>query len=290
VYDSRERAQQREKAMQIRWLAAITLTLSLTRVADAQSVGRMLESDFKNAGKDMLSIWGSPFDSKGRDWAGVAAALAATGIAMFADQEVADWATEHDTGGVFSSIKEVRRGGKLYTGKYVVPPIAALYIVGIATKNQGLRDAVLGCGASWISGSLSRKALYLVVGRARPDTMPNNPQHWTVPGHSEWQMHSFPAGHLENVMACASFWNNRFDLGIAEPAIWAVAAAVGVGRTLDRGHWFSDHVLGGIAGYAIGREVARRSLAREAARSSATPSVNVSPSPGGVSLNLHWSF
>jgi hypothetical protein len=35
-----------------------------------------------------------------------------------------------------------------------------------------------------------------------------------------------------------------------------------VGRIADGGHWTSDTVLGGILGYAVGREVARRSLER----------------------------
>ena len=261
----------------------------LPRIADAQSVAKQLEYDLSHAGKDMMSIFTAPFDSKGRDWLTVAAALGVTGVSMFADQAVDDWAVRDSASGLFDAIKPVRRGGKLYSGKYVVPPIAAAYIIGLATNSQDTRDAVMGCAASWLSQSAMRKAFYLLVGRARPDTMPDNPHHWTFPGGSEWQLHSFPAGHFGNVMACASFWNHRFRMGYAEPVIYAFAGAVALGRIADQGHWFSDHIAGGIFGYAVGREVARRSLRRAKGLPHA-PVFGVSPSANGVEVNLRWTF
>ena len=183
-------------------------------------------------------------------------------------------------------------GGVAYTGKFVVPPVAALYVVGIAMKNQGMRDAVMGCAASWLSESAVRKSTYLLVSRQRPDTSPNNPNKWSVPGDWEnWQLHSFPAGHFANVMACASFWNNRFELGFAEPVIYAVAGAVGIGRIADAGHWTSDTVLGGILGYAIGREVARRSQARHDGKpDNRRAQFQFSPEPGGATVGLKISY
>jgi membrane-associated phospholipid phosphatase len=274
--------------MRIRFYLVIVLVF-LTRVADAQSVAKMLEEDLSHAGKDMLAVWLSPFDSKGRDWITFAAAVGVTGVSLLADQEVADWAARNDSSGFFKALKPIRRNGKLYTGKYVVPPIAALWIVGLATKNQAIRDAVMGCASSWLSQSAARKAFYLLVGRARPDTMPDNPNHWTIPGHNEWQMHSMPAGHFGNVMACASFWNNRFRMGFAEPLIYAFAGAVAIGRIADEGHWFSDHIAGGIFGYAVGREVANRSLRRARGLPHA-PVFGISPTPNGVSASFSWTF
>jgi hypothetical protein len=37
---------------------------------------------------------------------------------------------------------------------------------------------------------------------------------------------------------------------------------VGVGRLVDRRHWTSDTVLGALFGYAVGKEIALRSLER----------------------------
>jgi membrane-associated phospholipid phosphatase len=274
-----------------RTLAIIIAMLTLTRVAASQSVGKMLSDDFKNTGRDIGAIWTAPFDASGHDWLLTGAALGAFGVSMLADQSVSDWALRNDSSAFFEAISPLRRGGKLFAGKYVVPPVAVAYIVGIATKNQDVRDAVMGCMASWGAQSVVRKTLYLLVGRARPDTIPNDPQVWKVPSGGSWEMHSFPAGHFANAMGCASFWNNRFHLGVGEVAIYALAGAVGVGRLADGAHWTSDTVLGGILGYAVGKEIARRSLSRSAtASASKTAQMFLAPELGRSVIGLRFTF
>lgn len=262
--------------------------------ASAQSVGRMLESDWKNAAKDVWGVYTSPFNATGKDWATFAGALALTGASMVLDKPVERWAQANDSAAAFKVIKPLRRGGWLFSGKYVVPPVAGLYIIGLATKNQNMRDGVMGCAASWFAQSPARRAFYRLVGRRRPETSPDDNMQWDIPnsadaGKSGWQMRSFPAGHLANAMGCASFLGNRFDMGLAEPAVYGVAIGVGVGRALDHAHWTSDHVLGGIFGYAVGKEVARRSLNRK--RAASAPSVTASPNGrGGFTMNFNWQF
>lgn len=276
----------------------VLAAMSLARGASAQTVGEILVNDWRDAGKDVLSVWGSPFDARGKDWMLFGATLAVTGATMLIDEPVSDWAIRNKDAWGFRAIEPVRRGGVLFAGKYVVPPIAAMYIVGVALNDQDLRDAVTGCASSWAANSIARKGVYRLVGRARPDTMPDNSQHWGGPGSGgEWQMRSFPAGHFANGMACVSYWNHRFRLGAAEPALYALAAAIGIGRLADEAHWTSDSVLGGIFGYAIGKEVARRSLSRQAPRLRAAAaaatgmsSMYLSPDAGGMTLGMRWSF
>jgi membrane-associated phospholipid phosphatase len=250
----------------------------------------MLESDFKNSMKDVGAVWSAPFDASARDWGIAAAALAATGLSMLADQDVSDWAIGNDSSAFFRAINPLRRGGVLFSGKYVVPPVAALYVVGLATKNQDIRDFVTGCMTSWGSQSLARKAVAYSLGRARPDTAPNSPQRWKLWPGDIWQMRSFPAGHFANAVACATFANRRFELGAAEPVIYTLAALVGVGRMADRAHWLSDTVLGGVLGYAVGAEVARRSLARQREREGGASNFNVAPGSAGMTFSLNWTF
>ena len=284
--------------MRVAAIATIAV-LSFARTGIAQNVGEILVNDWRDAGKDVLSVWASPFDATGRDWALFGATLAVTGASMLVDQPVSDWAIRNKDAWGFRAIEPVRRGGFLFSGKYVVPPIAAAYIAGVAFNNQDLRDFVTGCASSWAANSFARKAVYRLVGRARPDTMPDDPQHWGGPGSGkEWQMRSFPAGHFANGMACVSYWNNRFKMGVAEPALYALAAAIGIGRLADEAHWTSDTVLGGVFGYAVGREVARRSLKRQSARGAGAPaplstspaSFSLTPEPGGISLQMRWQF
>ena len=276
--------------MRIRSIAVTTALLAVSADAAAQSVGNMLKDDFKYAAKDIGAVWAAPFDGSGKDWAIAGVSLAAVGLSMFGDQAASDWAVDvSDTWFFEKPLKPLRRGGWLFSGKYVVPPVAAMYIIGIATKNQGMRDWVMGCAAGYGAQLAPRRALAIIFGRARPDTMPTDPQHWGLgEGRGNWQMRSFPAGHFANVMGCATFTNKRFKLGVAEPFIYAIAAGVGVGRMADEAHWLSDSVFGGLLGYAIGSEVARRSLDRKNARS--VPSVNVSPGIGSTSVSLTWTF
>ena len=261
--------------------------------ASAQSVAQQLGDDLKNAGKDVWGVYSSPFKGSGKDWATVGGVLALTGITMIVDKPVERWAQRNDSAAALKFLDPLRRRGVLFAGKYVVPPAAALYIIGLATNNRNIRDGVIGCAASWGAQSPARKLFYRLVGRRRPESSPDDNHEWDIPssastGKSGWQMRSFPAGHFANAMSCASFLGNRFDMGIAEPAVYGVAVGVAVGRTLDHGHWTSDHVLGGIFGYAIGKEVARRSLKR---KFESAPSLTASPNAqGGFTMNFNWTF
>ena len=278
----------------MRFYTIATAAFICASQASAQSVAQQLGSDLRNAGKDVWGVYKAPFNGSGRDWAAFAGAIAATGIATVLDKPVERWAQANDSAKAFKIIEPLRRGGWLFSGKYVVPPVAGLYIIGLATNNQSLRDGVMGCAASWVAQSPPRKLFYRLVGRRRPETSPDDNHDWDIPnsasaGKSGWQMRSMPAGHFANAMGCASFLGNRFEMGFAEPLVYGLAAGVAVGRALDHGHWTSDHVMGGIFGYAVGKEVARRSLNRKLAASA--PSITASPNArGGFSMNFNWQF
>ena len=83
---------------------------------------------------------------------------------------------------------------------------------------------------------------------------------------------------IANIMACATSLSTRFDLGVGEPLLYGFAAAVGVGRIIDRGHWASDQVVGVVFAYAIGREVAMRQRYRLArSREAGVPALTEIP-------------
>lgn len=261
--------------------------------AEAQSVGKLFVDDMKHVGGDIIGIWTSPFRASQRDWLLVAATGGAFGVSMLADQSVSDWAIRNREGSFFDALEPVRSGGAVYTGKNIVPPIAVVYVAGLAFKNQGMRDFVTGCASAWLSQSVLRKGAYLAVGRERPDTSPDNPQRWEFPGdRGDWQKHSFPAGHFANAMSCATFWAERFEMGWWGAPVYAVAGAIGIGRMADGGHWTSDTVLGGILGYAVGREIARRSLARNEHRvqEKRTAELFVSPERGRTYVGFNVKY
>jgi membrane-associated phospholipid phosphatase len=280
--------------MHVRQLVVAATLFVAPITASAQSVGKMLGDDFSFALKDIWSVWSSPFHAQGKDWALTGATLAAAAAMLPVDKPAERWAQRNENARALRFLDPLRRKGVLFSGKYVNPPAAALYLVGLATKNQGIRDGVMGCAASWGSTGLARRVVYLAVGRERPDTSPDDNLKFSVPnthglGEKGWQWRSFPAGHFANVAGCATFLSHRFDMGVVEPALYAVALGVMLGRTLDHGHWMSDNVVGGVMGYAAGSEIARRSLHRRAA--SAAPGFTVQPNEqGAMVFQFNWKF
>jgi membrane-associated phospholipid phosphatase len=202
-------------------------------------------------------------------------------------------------------IKEFREGGVAFAGKTITPVAAGVYVIGLATNNRGIRDGVWGCVASYGAESIVRSQLmYRLVGRERPDSLRGeqllvpsehgDQYRFEVPGRTAWGMHSLPAGHVANIAACAGFLSARFNNPyITIPAQLAVAA-VGVGRMVDRRHWLSDTVLGVLFGYAVGKQVALRSLER---RDRDEPSSSTSDATrgslffsGGDGLRVGWKM
>lgn len=72
--------------------------------------------------------------------------------------------------------------------------------------------------------------------------------------------------HAANAFTCASFFAHRWDLGYAEPVVWALATGVSLGRMADDAHWASDTLVGMGFGWVIGRMIAQRYEERDAER------------------------
>lgn len=264
-------------------------------VAGAQSVGNMVVTDVKNGVGDMIGVWLSPFHDSAKDWLLAGGALAVSAAVSPADASVDNFFLHHR--GSFRFLDPVREGGIGFSGSTITPAAGALYIVALATKSQTLRDAVWGCVASYGAESIVRtQIVYRVVSRVRPDSMrtpggsglesASGDQYKFSWGNHGWGQQATPAGHVGNVMACASFLSHRFDLGWGEPVAYAVAGAVGVGRMVDRRHWLSDTVLGSFFGYAIGNTIAARSKARLAKAQAGSPAM----APGGSSSGTTSEF
>jgi membrane-associated phospholipid phosphatase len=252
---------------------ALALLVAAWSEAGSQSIGRMIAYDVLHAGGDIVGTWAAPFHSTARDWLGAGAVLALSAVVSPLDDNIDRWFLDHQRDGAFSSLKELREGGRAFAGTTITPIAAGVYVIGLATKSQGIRDGVWGCVAAYASESVVRtQVMYRLVGRLRPDSIrgahtrvPNeqgDQYKFFFPGSNAWGKHSLPAGHVANISACASFLSHRFGNAYVTIPAYAIAAGVGVGRLVDRRHWTSDTVLGALFGYAVGKEVALRSLER----------------------------
>jgi membrane-associated phospholipid phosphatase len=265
----------------------------------------MLENDFRNFGGDVWAVWTSPFRADAKSWMATVAVIGASAAVSPLDDDVDRWMKRNQSSSGWKIISPLREGGELYTGKYVTPIAGAALVYALATKNTKIQEGIFGCIASYASGSVVRNyVFYNLVARDRPqlratETEPareaEDQYQISFPGEGgDWNKHSLPAGHAANIMSCATFLNTRFQMGYVEPLLYAMTAGTAVGRLVDRRHWTSDTMLGLTFGYAIGREVAMRSKAREAKAlglsGGAASGVYVSPSAEGITFGWKRTF
>jgi hypothetical protein len=259
------------KIMLWRALAAFSLCWLWSPGSAEGQVGRELN----NAVKDVLHVWSAPAQADRSDLPGIATLLGATGVAMLVDEPMLAWLRAHPHSvpvRVLTPFREGRPLNMLGRSYFLVGTSTVLYVAGIVAEDVGLRNAGRGCASSVAATTFSRHLVARLMGRTRPrdnrGAFVIRPFAW-----GDWDMRSFPGGHGANVMSCVTFWNRRFDLGAAEPVLYGMAAAVGMGRMVDEAHWTSDTVFGLGYGHAIGREVAHQQQSRDS--TTAQPSLVV---------------
>jgi membrane-associated phospholipid phosphatase len=247
------------------------------KAAKAQLRADSVWRDLKRLGGDAWSVWTSPAHANARDLEGIGIATAVTGIAAGLDEPLQHWIATHQDAWPVSILHPLREGARypayeMGSGQYLLPLSAALYIAGSVSKARGLRDAGLGCATAHLTAAGVRGIVFLFVSRERPRLSPDDPFRFGFPGTRDWNKHSFFSGHIANSMGCASFLAHRFSLHAAEPIIYTYVTAIGVGRVVDGRHWLSDTVVGALFGYAVGRTINARTLARERSASTTTTS------------------
>lgn len=286
-----------------RLAAFITLFGAIAHPVRGQSVGRMLVTDVRNTVTDMWDVWTSPFRARPNDWLMAGAAVGLSAAVSPFDDNVDRWAARNRDNNAFHVLKPFREGGVAFSGQTITPVAAGVLVLGLATKNESVQEGLFGCLSAYAASSVVRTyVVYPLVARTRPDSgrgqqpppaRSGDQYKFDVPGSSEWGRHSLPGGHFTNIMSCSEFLTRRFSMGLAEPVVWAVAGGVAISRTLDRRHWFSDEVFGGLFGFAVGKEIADRSR-RRAERASANSRTSNDDdggfflSPGVAGVNLGW--
>lgn len=234
--------------------------------ASAQSMPRQIYDDVRWALSDALFVLISPAYSDRRDWATVGLVAGATGLSALYDDELDAWIADHPQSAPMELLGPFReendwRLEELGSGSRITQASAALYLAGLVAGSEDLRDAGIGCIVSEKLQSSLRHGVYRIVSRRRPLTAEGDPYILSVPGGG-WEDHSFFGGHGANIMTCAAFLAERFELGVAEPVLLGAALGVGLARVADRRHWLSDAVVGTAFGYAIGKAFADRQRAR----------------------------
>ena len=270
----------RPKTLRRHTFAALATCGLFAPAPAAAQTGRELN----NAVKDVLNVWSAPARLDTDDLYGAATLIAATGVALAIDEPMLAWLRDHPRSLPVLLLQPFREGrplnllGRSY---FLAGTSAVLFSAGAIADDIALRDAGRGCAASVVATTFSRHVVALLLGRTRPR---DNRGAFVVRPFAggDWAMRSFPGGHAANAMSCVTFWSRRYDLGVAEPVLYGLAAAVGAGRMVDEAHWTSDTVFGLGYGHAVGRDVAFSQRARE-------PQVGPARTPALV-FGLTFSF
>ena len=214
-------------------------------------------------------------------------AAAAVALAAPFDSSVYAWMTSHPDAPLMRAIAPVRETFRapfyeLGSALYLIPISGALYAGGRLGDERNVRDAGLGCFAAEVSSSAIRVLIQLTVNRDRPRESADA-GHIAPTWTRRYKGFSFPSGHVANPAACASFVSNRFELGVAEPAMGVYVGALMLARIADGQHWGSDVVAGAAMGYAIGKALADRQEQRMRS--------TVNPVPRRAPLNVPlWTW
>ncbi|CAN5699432.1 phosphatase PAP2 family protein [soil metagenome] len=249
-------------------LSAAVGCLLMPAAAAAQD--RSVRSDLGNVLDDVWYVVSAPGHATSADFQ--TAGLIAGGfgvLLLLVDEPLQQWLRDNPNSLVVQAFSPFREHSPVSligrTRQFLLPLSAALYGAGLAFDSGDLRDAGIGCAATNLTTTLTRSLTSLLIGRLRPGS--NGGAFVFEPlAFGDWEMRSFPGGHASNVMSCASFFNNRFDLGLAGPAVYGLAAGVGAARIVDEAHWASDSFVGMAYGYSVGKAMAARYSNREAER------------------------
>src|SRR5687768_4798350 len=254
------------RAWAVRMTAAACATICLASVADAQRTFKSIGRDFEHGVRDILHVWASPIHADRDEWATFAASVAFVGATLLIDDDVQRAMARHPRSTFMRGLEVFREGHKtglidLGSGKRLQPISGVLYLLGFAFDSRALRDAGMGCASTQQANILVHHGSYAIISRERPLTA-NGGQYDIALGAGPWREHSFYGGHAGNIMGCVTYWNERFDLGPAEPVLYLVAIGVGLGRIADQRHWLSDTITGMLIGHAFGRVIAHRARMR----------------------------
>ena len=240
--------------------------MCLAATADAQRTFKSIGRDFEFAVRDILHVWASPIHADSREWATFAASAAFVGATSLIDDDIQRAMARHPRSAFMRGLEVFREEHKtelfnLGSGKRLQPISGVLYLLGFAFDSRALRDAGMGCASTQQANILVHHGSYAIISRERPLTA-NGDQYDIELGAGPWAEHSFYGGHAGNIMGCVTYWNERFDLGPAEPVLYLLAIGVGLGRVADQRHWLSDTFTGMLVGHAFGRVIGRRARAR----------------------------
>ncbi len=213
--------------------------------------------NFKTDTKDFLltgrNFYGSVLSGDKQTYSNAALiGVGVVGVSLL-DKTVRSFALEHQStfGNSLFSIDHYY-GDKWYTAG----GIAVLYLGGLLSGHDGIRETGLLSGEAWFYTGLTAVFIKELFGRSRP--YQNAGPYDFHPFRFKEPNRSFFSGHASTVFAVSTVMASRIDNIFWKSAWYAAALLTSGARMYHDQHWLSDVTAGAVFGYAVGRFVVNR--------------------------------
>ena len=229
-----------------------------------QSPKGYLPSLLNNFGEQITS----PLRFNEKDWIITGAAVGMTIALIHFDNDIDKWATVQKQKHVW-----VNKSSPVITqfgSTYGISSVAVIGLICAAFKNQkGVQTSLLATQA-WITSAVWVQLIKHFTGREDPSA---SYIYSKRPGGKWWgpfaqydqdvtifksvsSFDAFPSGHTAAAFSIATVFATRYNNTVAVPIIsYSVATLVGISRLTEHQHWASDVFVGGLIGYACGKQV-----------------------------------
>ena len=229
-----------------------------------QSPKGYVPSLLSNFGEEITA----PLRFNKKDWIITGAAVGMTIALIHFDNDIDKWATVQKQKHVW-----VNKSSPVITqfgSTYGISSVAVIGLISAAFKNQkGVQTSLLATQA-WITSAVWVQLIKHFTGREDPSA---SYIYSKMPGGKWWgpfaqydqdvtiyksvsSFDAFPSGHTAAAFSIATVFATQYNSTAAVPIIsYSMATLVGVSRLTEHQHWASDVFVGGLIGYACGKQV-----------------------------------
>lgn len=125
--------------------------------------------------------------------------------------------------------------------------------------------------------------LKVTIGRHRPYTGYGPYDFEALDFYFNSDAWSFPSGHTSSIFALSTVLAKRSSSRWIKVPVYAFAGSVGFQRMLNRKHWASDVIIGGLIGYMVGHQAVRGAIPING-------KLHISPWSNGQKMGVQFAF
>lgn len=206
-----------------------------TSAKDTATTWQLFKYDVGTTFKGVKHSVLRPLHWKGKDFAKLGGLVGGTMLLSLADESVNDFFVNNQEG-FPQGIRDF--GWYFGSPQNYFMANAALYGVGLFTKNENIRRTSVLIITSSITTGLFQTITKNAVGRARPSSGYDH-DHYRL-FSKESGFHAFPSGHTILSVTMAHSIAKQFDNIWAKIGIYAVGAIPPISRLHDEAHWLTD--------------------------------------------------